>query len=159
RAEGTEGTSGMSSPKRYLCDVESVNQEWRFPPGDHGAKREPPGIHPPARRVMNSRGDVLRQVAGGRRVYERAGVRCGPRELDKQAGRLIFSRSSFFTLMMAEILVQTLSLINNPQIRGRRGEKDAPRRLTRMILTMPTAMPVREQRLLRSRAAAAVKLV
>src|SRR2546430_11333825 len=34
RVEGTEGTSGMSSPKRYLCDVEPVNQEWRFQPSD-----------------------------------------------------------------------------------------------------------------------------
>ena len=44
-------------------------------------------------------------------------------------------------------------------MRGTRGEKDTPRRLRRIIFTLPTAMPVREQRLLRSRASAAVKLV
>jgi hypothetical protein len=159
RAEGTEGTSGMSSPKRYLCDVEPVNQEWRFQPDDYGSNREPPLVDRAARRFVNARGDVLRQIAGERRFYERLAFLADRRDLDRPAGRLTFSRSSFFTLMLSEILVQTLSLINNPQVRGRRGEKDTPRRLTRIILTMPTAMPVREQRLLRSRAAAAVKLV
>ncbi|HEX4411067.1 MAG TPA: virulence factor SrfB [Xanthobacteraceae bacterium] len=159
RVEGTEGTSGMSSPKRYLCDVEPLNQEWRFQPGDYGSNREPPIVDRAARRFMNARGDVLRQVAEERRFYDRLAFVADKRDIERPAARLTYSRSSFFTLMVAEILVQTLSLINNPQVRGRRGEKDTPRRLMRMILTMPTAMPVREQRLLRSRAAAAVKLV
>jgi hypothetical protein len=159
RSEGTEGTSGMSSPKRYLCDVEPVNQEWRFQPGNYGAGREPPTIDRAARRFMNFRGDVLRQVADERRFYERLAYTSDKSELEKPAARLTYSRSSFFTLLVAEILVQTLTLINNPQMRGRRGEKDTPRRLRRMIFTLPTATPVREQRLLRSRAQAGVKLV
>jgi hypothetical protein len=158
-SEGTEGTSGMSSPKRYLCDVEPVNQEWRFQPGDYGADRQPPTIDRAARRFMNFRGDVLRQVADERRFFERLAYTADRSELEKPAARLTYSRSSFFTLLVAEILVQTLSLINNPQLRGRRGERDTPRRLRRVIFTLPTAMPVREQRLLRSRALAAVKLV
>jgi hypothetical protein len=158
-AEGTEGASGMSSPKRYLCDVDPVNQEWRFQPGDYGAKREPPTIDRAARRFVNYRGDVLRQVADERRFYERLAYAPDRAELSKPAARLSFSRSSFFTFLVAEILIQTLSLINNPQLRGTRGEKDTPRRLRRIIFTLPTAMPVREQRLLRSRASAAVKLV
>ncbi|WP_036255433.1 virulence factor SrfB [Methylocapsa acidiphila] len=158
-AEGTEGASGMSSPKRYLCDVDPVNQEWRFQPGDYGANREPPTIDLKVRRFVNYRGDVLRQVADEQRFYERLSHVPDRAELAKPAGRLSFSRSSFFTFLVAEILIQTLSLINNPQLRATRGEKDTPRRLRRMILTLPTAMPVREQRLLRSRASAAVKLV
>jgi hypothetical protein len=159
RSSGTEGTSGMSSPKRYLCDVEPVNQEWRFQPGDYGAGREPPTIDRAARRFMNFRGDVLRQLSDERRFYERLAYTSDKSELEKPAVRLSYSRSSFFTLLVAEILVQTLTLVNNPQMRGRRGEKDTPRRLRRMIFTLPTATPVREQRLLRSRAQAAVKLV
>ena len=108
---------------------------------------------------MNFRGDVLRQLGDERRFYERLAYTSDKSELEKPAARLTYSRSSFFTLLVAELLVQTLSLINNPQMRGRRGEKDTPRRLRRMIFTLPTAMPVREQRLLRSRALAAVKLV
>ncbi|ARN81129.1 virulence factor SrfB [Methylocystis bryophila] len=158
-AEGTEGASGMSSPKRYLCDVDPVNQDWRFQPGDYGAKREPPTIDRAARRFVNSRGDVLRQLADERSFYLRLSSAADTAELEKPAARLTFARSSFFTFLVAEILVQTLSLINNPQLRAKRGEKDTPRRLRRIIFTLPTAMPVREQRLLRSRASAAVKLV
>ncbi len=159
RAEGTEGASGMSSPKRYLCDVDPVNQEWRFQPGDYGANREPPTVDRAARSFVNYRGDVLRQLADERKFYERLAFAPDRTDLERPAARLTFSRSSFFTFMVAEILVQTLSLVNNPQVRGTRGEKDTPRRLRRIILTLPTAMPVREQWLLRSRASAAVKLV
>lgn len=159
RAEGTEGASGMSSPKRYLCDVEPVNQEWRFQPKDYGANREPPTIDRAARRFVNFRGDVLRQVAEERRFYERLAWLADRSELEKPAARLTFSRSAFFTFMIAEILYQALTLINNPQVRGTRGEADTPRRLRRVIMTLPAAMPVREQRLLRSRAIAGVKLI
>ncbi len=159
RGDGTEGTSGMSSPKRYLCDVEPVNQEWRFQPGDYGADGAPPTIYLAARRFMNFRGDVLRQLLDERRFYDRLASAVDRTELEKPAVRLTFSRSSFFTLLVAEILLHTLSLINSPQVRGSHGEKDTPRRLRRIVFTLPTAMPAREQRLLRSRAQAGVKLV
>ena len=105
KAEGTEGASGMSSPKRYLCDVEPVNQEWRFQPSDYGANREPPTVDRATRRFVNYRGDVLRQFADERRFYERLAWTPNRSELDKPAARLTFSRSSFFTFMVAEILV------------------------------------------------------
>ena len=34
-AQGSEATSGMSSPKRYLCDLMPANEEWKFQPGDY----------------------------------------------------------------------------------------------------------------------------
>jgi hypothetical protein len=161
RAEGTEGASGLSSPKRYLCDVEAVNQEWRFQPSDYGPNQEPPPIDLATRRQLNFRGDVLRQLSDvrERKFYARLATVPSGYDLDRRAERLTFSRSSFFTLLIAEIIVQTLALINNPQHRAGRAAKDAPRRLNRIILTMPTAMPVREQWLMRSRASGAVKLV
>ncbi len=160
-AEGTEGASGLSSPKRYLCDVTSVNQEWRFQPSDYGQNQEPPSIDLALRRRVNFRGDVLRQLSDPRerRFYGRLATIPKDADLDRRAERPTYSRSSFFTLLMSEIVAQTLSLINNPQHRAERGESHAPRRLTRIILTMPTAMPVREQWLMRSRAAGAVKLI
>ena len=33
-AQGTEAVGRLSSPKRHLCDVCPVNQEWRFPDRD-----------------------------------------------------------------------------------------------------------------------------
>jgi len=61
--------------------------------------------------------------------------------------------------MVAEVVCHALSTINNAGVRERRRTKDAPRKLRRIILTLPPAMPVQEQRLLRSRAEGAVKLI
>ncbi len=61
--------------------------------------------------------------------------------------------------MVAEVICHALSTINNAGVRERRRTKDAPRKLRRIILTLPPAMPVQEQRLLRSRAEGAVKLI
>jgi hypothetical protein len=52
-----------------------------------------------------------------------------------------------------------MSMMNNPGTRRRRRLKDSPRRLRKIILTIPSATPVQEQRILRSRAEAAVKLL
>ena len=62
QAEGNEGSSGMSSPKRYLCDVAPLNQEWRFQAVDYGATGERPPIDLALRQFVNAAGDVLRQV-------------------------------------------------------------------------------------------------
>ena len=64
-----------------------------------------------------------------------------------------------FTFMLAEIIWQAFTMINNPQLRATRPEADTPRKLMRVILTLPTAMPITEQQILRSRALAAVKLL
>jgi hypothetical protein len=154
-AQGTEAVSGLSSPKRYLCDIRTLNQEWRFPDRDYSQDGSPPLIERAIRRFLNSKGDVIEQLDFDRKRYGfivRSDDRIG-------ATRLTFSRSSFFTLMVAEIACQALNMINNAGVRAHRKTKDAPRKLRRIILTLPPAMPVQEQRLLRSRAEAAVKLV
>ena len=154
-AQGTEAVSGISSPKRYLCDVRAVNQEWRFPDRDYGADGTPPLIDRALRQFVNARGDVIAQLEADKKRYGlsvRSDDRIG-------AGRLTFSRSSFFTFMVAEIIAHAISMINNAGVRERRRTKDSPRFLRRVILTLPPAMPVQEQRLLRSRAEGAVKLV
>ncbi|MDO9428511.1 MAG: virulence factor SrfB [Methylobacterium sp.] len=154
-AQGTEAVGGLSSPKRYLCDVRPVNQEWRFPDRDYGADGTSPLIDRTIRQFVNSRGDVIAQLDADRKRY---GIRV---QADDRVGasRLTFSRSSFFTFMVAEVVCHALSMINNAGVRERRRTKDAPRKLRRIILTLPPAMPVQEQRLLRSRAEGAVKLI
>ncbi|GJE52344.1 hypothetical protein GOFOIKOB_5415 [Methylobacterium tardum] len=154
-AQGTEAVGGLSSPKRYLCDVRPVNQEWRFPDRDYGADGTSPLIDRTIRQFVNSRGDVIAQLDADRKRY---GIRVLP---DDRVGasRLTFSRSSYFTFMVAEVVCHALSTINNAGVRERRRTKDAPRKLRRIILTLPPAMPVQEQRLLRSRAEGAVKLI
>ena len=149
----------MSSPKRYLWDTNSVLQPWKFQPGDYDELGRGPMIDRAARLLMNGRGDVLSEVQKERALYDSLVSRAERASLDEFGLRMTASRSSFFTFMVAEIVTQALSMINNFQVRQQRKFSDAPRRLNRLILTLPTAMPVREQRIMRSRVSAAVRLV
>lgn len=154
-AQGNEASTGLSSPKRYLCDVKAVNQEWRFPERDYAADGTSPLIDRALRQFVNLKGDVIEQLEIDRKRYG------FPVSADDRLGatRLSFSRSSLFTFMVAEILCHALSMINNPAVREQRKTKDSPRKLRRIIMTLPPAISVQEQRLMRSRAEGAVKLI
>jgi hypothetical protein len=152
-SEGTEAMTDLSSPKRYLWDVNPVSQTWRF------RNVENPEIQPLVQRsiykYVNNRGDVLEQLEADRRSLK---LRILPE--DQECAELLrFSRSSFFTLMVLEIVAQAMMMINSPGSRRRDREKDTPRRLRNIVLTIPTATPVQEQRIIRSRAEAAIKLL
>lgn len=152
-SEGTESMTGLSSPKRYLWDVEPVTQNWRMRTSTDDSDLRPL-IERSIYRYVNNRGDVLEQIESDRRTL---GLRPLPEHLES-ADSLRFSRSSFFTFMTLEIISQAMMMINNPGVRRRDREKDSPRRLRRIIMTIPSATPVQEQRILRSRAEAALKL-
>ena len=49
--------------------------------------------------------------------------------------------------------------MNSPQQRGRRAHAETPRRLRRIVLTLPTGMPLAERLIFRKRAEAARDLV
>lgn len=158
-AEGSEGASGMSSPKRYLCDLAPVNQEWRFQPRDYDADQNPPLVARKLFQFVNSRGDVNREVANNKKLYGALAASLGLGTEGGVPAGLTFSRSSIFTFMLAEVIMQAVSMMNNPEVRKARSDRDAPRELRRIILSLPTAMPIQEQRIMRSRANAAVKLI
>lgn len=150
---GTETTSGLSSPKRYLWDVAPTRQDWRF----HG-HTNPTVLPRNVRAIMqylNEAGDVLdeleREIAAGVRSRNDVSL--------SQAIRPRFSRSSIYTFMLCELIAQALIQINDPAGRMRRHQAPLPRRLSRIILTLPTATPVQEQKIIRSRANAALDLV
>lgn len=142
RALGTEGSTGLSSPKRYLWDERPLNQVWRFNGLSADGTRTDPPVSGPILGFVTEAGDVLRMLKGK----------------GQPAVRPKFCRSALFTLLLNEVLVQALSQINSPQTRGNRRFEDVPRQLRRIILTMPPAMPLAEQRIMRKRAEAAVKL-
>ncbi|WP_294532283.1 virulence factor SrfB [uncultured Rhodoblastus sp.] len=158
-AQGGEAASGMSSPKRYLWDTAPVPQPWRFQPRDYDDLGLGPMIDRAARLLMNGRGDILSEVKAERALYESVTSKGDLSALNEFGLRLEASRSSFFTFLVAEIVAQALSMINNFQVRQQRKFTDSPRRLNRLILTLPTAMPVREQCIMRSRVRGAIRLV
>ncbi len=160
QAEGTEALSGLTSPKRYLFDITAQQQPWRFQQTSYDRLGGPPPLDTAVRNYVGPRGDVKRQINAESNFYRKK-LTYPHEKIDISAypQRLSFSRSSMFTFMLAEIIWQAFTMINNPQVRATRPEADTPRKLMRVILTLPTAMPISEQQILRSRALAAVKLL
>lgn len=150
---GTEAVSGLSSPKRYLWDESPVLQDWRF--HNHGDPNNLPRAARSAMRFLNSAGDVISRV----RTEERARLRKPGKTPTDPTGRPRFSRSSLYGFMLAEIIAHALVQVNDPAGRARRPQSDLPRRLDRIILTLPTATSIQEQAIIRSRAKGAMELI
>jgi len=138
--DGTQGRSGLSSPKRYLWDRAERTTPWvnnggLLPPGE----RTPP-IKGPIPSRLTQKGDPLRPGAlpGMKPAY---------------------SRSSLYMLMLAEILTHALTQINAPSTRANRARSDEPRQLRRIILTVPSATPVAEQKAFKRLAKDALELL
>ena len=150
---GTETTSGLSSPKRYLWDGEPLSQDWRF--HNHDDPNNLPRSIRAAMRYVNEAGDVLDQI-----TYEES-RRLRPKGKSSRlpAIRPRFSRSSLFCFMLVEIIAHAMIQVNSPASRLRRPQSELPRRLDRVILTLPTATSVQEQAIIRSRAKGALSLV
>ncbi len=147
-----EGTTGMSSPKRYLWDERPWQQSWRY---NTGGKSEPMvsrGLFP---RQLNPQGTPLS-------CFDDPMFKKSP-ALQKQQPEPIFeslfTRSSLMLFMLGEILTQALVTINSPATRARRELPNLPRRLRRLIFTVPTAMPVAEKRIFRRWVTWAVRVV
>lgn len=153
REDGTEPDSGLSSPKRYLWDNETAASEWRFQ--DHRDPQNPPRISLSASRFLNDSGDVIEQVRRdiANQLRERKGA-----NLD-MATRPRFSRSALYGFMIGELICHALVQINDPAARMRRKRSDVPRRLRNVILTLPSATPMQEQAIIRSRAEGAIRLI
>lgn len=150
---GTETASGLSSPKRYLWDGEPLRQDWRF--HAHDDPNNLPRSIRAAMRYVNEAGDVLDQIA----YEENRRLRPKGKTSRLPAIRPRFSRSSLFCFMLAEIIAHAMVQVNSPASRLRRPQSELPRRLDRVILTLPTATSVQEQSIIRSRARGALSLV
>ena len=160
KAEGTEAISGMSSPKRYLWDNISANQDWKFNGALGNSRHAAAPIENAIFKCTNRMGDVLSFVAANRSFFSKKVTARQDRDvLDEPASRFAYSRSAFFSFMVAEIVWQAMVMINNPTVRSRRGQKDLPRRLQRIYFTMPTSMPVHEQRIMKARAQSGINLI
>ncbi len=142
QSRGNEGTTGLSSPKRYLWDERPTSVPWRF----NGPAADGTAINPPVTgafmEFVSEDGDVLETI----RHRKRPGMRA------------LFSRSSLTTFLLCELLMQAAVQINSPDYRAARGWLNVPRRLRRLVLTLPPAMPLIEQEILKRRAREAIDL-
>ncbi len=152
RAICAEGSTGMSSPKRYLWDERTRKQSWRF---NTGETKEPMVASGLFAKQVNTEGTPLLCFDDPRFKRSR-NLRIQKRE---PAFESLFTRSSLMLFMMGEILTQALVTINAPATRERRVLPNIPRRLRRVLFTVPTAMPVAEKEIFRRWVSWAVRVV
>jgi hypothetical protein len=141
-SRGAEGATGMSGPKRYLWDERIRKPGWRF---NTGGGYEPMVTRGSFARHVNNMGTPLSCLHDP--SIARNPLYSGQeREIAFESQ---FTRSSLMMFLLAEVIMQALVTINSPAQRGRRGLSDLPRRLRRIVFTMPSGMPVAEQRIYR----------
>ena len=144
RRRGTEGSTGLSSPKRYLWDENAYGHGWRFNCSYTKGDSEPYATAAPFSHLINETGEALYSLDEDDRL---------PVFMPR------YSRSSLMTFMLAEVLSQALSQINSPAQRSRQGHTRTPRQLNSIILTVPPGMPQAERSILNERMLQAIGLV
>jgi hypothetical protein len=151
RRSGTEGSSGLSSPKRYLWDDDARRDSWRFNVGGDELGHSDYATGVMFTTLVNDSGEALHRISPD--VLQHEPDRGFP------AIRALYSRRNLTSFALAEIFVQAIAMMNAPMHRLRRpANANLPRRLRRIIMTMPTAMPVAEREILKKQAEAACDL-
>ena len=141
-----EGETSMSSPKRYLWDMKPRSQQWRYAPDPR---------NPESEELPVSSGDFVGFVNNeGLPLCAFDKPKFGPADgLVKHNPYPVteprFSRSSLMMFLLGEVLSHALVQMNSPAHRGDRPTPDIPRRLRRIILTVPPAMSVSERNIFR----------
>lgn len=120
QSDSSEKISTYSSPKRYLWDGRPNKEEWRFlvldGDSDDNHILQINGIT----NQLKHNGDIDLEGNGGKTFH--------------------YSRRSLMTFAFLEMLAQARMQINNHLYREDRGKKEMPRKLSRLIITCPTAM-------------------
>ncbi|MCI0655102.1 MAG: virulence factor SrfB, partial [Methylococcaceae bacterium] len=144
RRRGTEGSTGLSSPKRYLWDDDPYEPGWRFNSAFGRNEIEPHATAIPFSNLIDELGEALYDL-----------------DPDEQMPVFFprYSRSSLMMFMLSEVLVQALSQINSPSQRLRQSHANKPRHLRNIILTIPPSMPKPEREIFEKRMNEAVRLV
>ena len=145
RSVSADGSTGMSSPKRYLWDERPRAQQWRYNGVSADGIREPPVTSGVYVQHVNMEGTPLEQL--GKPLVRRNPVL--RRQSTEVAFEARFTRSALMMFMLSEIVMHALAQINSPAQRRARGNAGIARRLRRVIFTVPTAMPLAEQRIYR----------
>lgn len=141
---GTEGSTGLSSPKRYLWDENAYEHGWRFSNTYIKNDSEAPATAAPFSHLINNLGEALYSL---------------PEDDQMPVFKALYSRSSLMTFMLAEVLTQALGQINSPAQRSRQGRTGIPRQLNSITLTVPPGMPQAERSILGKRMSQAIGLV
>jgi hypothetical protein len=142
KSSGSMGDTGLSSPKRYLWDERENLQPWYFNRTE-SSSFDPKPVIGALMGLLTQDGNVIK-----------------PGDLEaRPALQPKFSRASLFSFMVMELLLQAIGQMNSPGYRAAREHPDVPRRLHRVVFTIPTATPVIERAYYQKRCVAAMKLL
>ncbi|WP_445682643.1 virulence factor SrfB [Radicibacter daui] len=147
---GSEGASGLSSPKRYLWDEDARRDSWRFNSPFIAGEQSDIATGVAFTTLVNDLGEALHRVEQGPGL---------PIENSFPSIRALYARRNLMSFTLAEIILQALCMMNSAAHRVRRAANERlPRRLRRLIMTMPTAMPLAERQILSEQAKVACEL-
>lgn len=145
RRRGTEGSTGLSSPKRYLWDESRYQPGWRSNLQTARIGAEPFATGAPFSNLINEQGEPLYDVAI---LAERTPV-----------FRPHYSRSSMMMFMLTEVFAHALAQMNSTSQRLKQGSPKEPRYIRSIILTIPPSMPTPERDIFAKRAWQAIVLI
>ncbi len=151
---GTEGNTGLSSPKRYLWLNEESNDSWRFNPYQYQITsdkldkdlrtKESYAELLSIKKYINSSGHALFALS-----EHETSLSIHPH----------YSYKSCVTFMLVEILNHAISQMNSYKQRSKNELSKSPRVLSDLILTVPPSMPIEEREILRCCAYEALGIV
>lgn len=147
--KGNEGSTGLSSPKRYLWDKNLYTQGWKFNSHYSSAINEPPATAEPFSSLMNEYGEALYTIPDDCEDYDRAMPVFEPK----------YAKSSLMTFMISEVLMHTICQINSVSYRYALQHARSPRYLRSLILTIPPGMTRPEQSIFKAAVEQAVGLI
>ncbi len=151
--ESGEGSNAiMSSPKRYLWDTSERQFPWTY----ISSRNEPfakPALHGITEQLTDEGKFVKKEMEKFLDpVNENSGLKP-----PYPAIYPLFPRGSMMLLAMAEIFLHAITYVNSFEYRKRKGQERIPRKLKRIVITCPTAMPQVEQKILREHARDAIE--
>ncbi len=141
---GTEGATGISSPKRYLWSEDPYEMRWHFNTSHTKSEKEPYATAEPISSLINEVGEALFALDPDERM---------------PVFHPHYSRSSLMMLMLSEVLTQALTQINSPAQRLKRNHANLPRHLRSIVLTVPPSMPAPEREIFKKRMHQAIGVV
>lgn len=119
-----------SSPKRYLWDDEPFNGQWEFSQTDE----------------FDNRSRTIWMDGISQQFHSDGSFADNP---DLLGAKSSYSRQSLMTFSFMEILLQATMQANSVEFRQAHGQEFYKRKIARIIITSPTAMPKTEQVTLR----------
>ncbi|SAI39151.1 virulence factor [Bordetella ansorpii] len=140
--KGTEGATGLSSPKRYLWDDKPFGQMWYL---NAVSVKEQGSLQATLRPLMdfiNEKGRALYLCPDDDAVFEAK-----------------YSRSSLMTFMLNEIFAQAIVQINSILYRQDKENAATSRWLRTIILTVPPSTPQAERAIFKDRVQQALGLL